>query len=555
MSSYQITVSPVINSITVEDSSPTVRVNGTVSTAVGAAGGDLAGNYPNPTVDGLQGRAVASTAPSDGQALAWNNALSRWEPTTVAAGVPDGDKGDITVSGGGTVWSIDSGAVDQDALASNSVGTGEIKDKNVTFGKLQDIPTQTLVGRATIGTGTAENIGLSSDFGIDPATFELYLTNRTGNSIVGRSASTAGAPADIAATADGQVLRRASGVLGFGTVATDGIANDAITYAKIQNVSATDRLLGRSSAGAGDIEEIVCTAFARGFLDDVDAAAARSTIGAAATSHTHAASDVSAAGSSGQVMFNSGGAFAGDSGMTYDSATGALTVGSLVLSNAEFITNSTNGRVEIRPAPTGSTIHGFYTDFSTANIVRLGTIRSSDNTLNQVDLQVMTNLDVSSGNAFGMASGAFRLWYMQKDNPTGTLGRLVFATTTNNADHTGCFIFGQTGAQNSANRSPASQANPMVYVYSNDLTNANDFVRIFHDQTNGTVNCGDGKLILKGASAVRIESSTGGFDLPATAGSNGQVLTTNGTNASWQTPAGGGGGVSEAFAIAMAVAL
>ncbi len=38
--------------------------------------------------------------------------------------------------------------------------------------------------------------------------------------------------------------------------ATWTIDNDAVTYAKIQNVSTTSRLLGRASAGAGDIEEI-----------------------------------------------------------------------------------------------------------------------------------------------------------------------------------------------------------------------------------------------------------------------------------------------------------
>lgn len=36
------------------------------------------------------------------------------------------------------------------------------------------------------------------------------------------------------------------------------IANDAVTYAKMQNVSAASRLLGRgSAAGAGDVEEII----------------------------------------------------------------------------------------------------------------------------------------------------------------------------------------------------------------------------------------------------------------------------------------------------------
>jgi hypothetical protein len=41
-----------------------------------------------------------------------------------------------------------------------------------------------------------------------------------------------------------------------GSGATWTIDSDVVTYAKIQNVSATSRLLGRSTAGAGDIEEL-----------------------------------------------------------------------------------------------------------------------------------------------------------------------------------------------------------------------------------------------------------------------------------------------------------
>lgn len=41
-----------------------------------------------------------------------------------------------------------------------------------------------------------------------------------------------------------------------GTFPNPTVKADAITYAKIQNVSATSRLLGRSTAGAGDIEEL-----------------------------------------------------------------------------------------------------------------------------------------------------------------------------------------------------------------------------------------------------------------------------------------------------------
>lgn len=66
-------------------------------------------------------------------------------------------------------------------------------------------------------------------------------------------------------------------VSGSGTVWA--VDNDAITYAKIQNVSATDKLLGRSSSGAGDIEEIALTSAGRALIDDASATAQRVTLG------------------------------------------------------------------------------------------------------------------------------------------------------------------------------------------------------------------------------------------------------------------------------------
>lgn len=57
------------------------------------------------------------------------------------------------------------------------------------------------------------------------------------------------------------------------------VKDKGVTYAKIQDVSATDKLLGRATAGAGIVEEIALTAFARTLIDDINAAAVIATLG------------------------------------------------------------------------------------------------------------------------------------------------------------------------------------------------------------------------------------------------------------------------------------
>jgi hypothetical protein len=77
----------------------------------------------------------------------------------------------------------------------------------------------------------------------------------------------------------GQIAGIGGGPPGDGMVTTPKLFNGAVTYPKIQPVTA-DRLLGRATAGTGVVEEIPCTGFMRGVLAAADSAAACSAIGA-----------------------------------------------------------------------------------------------------------------------------------------------------------------------------------------------------------------------------------------------------------------------------------
>jgi len=89
---------------------------------------------------------------------------------------------------------------------------------------------------------------------------------------------------DFLITEAGDYILETGDVTGQGTGRIPAVITpQAVTYDKMQYVSATDRLLGRQSAGPGLIEEITCTAAGRALLDDASAADQRTTLGAAAS--------------------------------------------------------------------------------------------------------------------------------------------------------------------------------------------------------------------------------------------------------------------------------
>jgi hypothetical protein len=308
------------------------------------------------------------------------------------SGVTDGNKGDITVSGTGSSWQINPGAV----------GASELAAGAVTLAKVQQISSGSLLGNASGVTGSPSALTVQTPLVLNTSTNRLEITNvasdtiqmQAGTGLTGggtleasrtftvdfatSGSATAGkaveatdsrlsnartptthktshatggtdaiAPADIGAVSTsstiisvndetstltnsrrlvgggavtlntstaGQIQVRRAALTGDVTAAENNnnltIANDAVTFAKMQNI-ATDKLLGRATPSSGDVEEIACTAAGRALLDDADAAAQRTTLGAAATSHTHAVGDLTAgSATSGQVLTFNGTAWA-----------------------------------------------------------------------------------------------------------------------------------------------------------------------------------------------------------------------------------------------------
>ncbi len=133
------------------------------------------------------------------------NASLQYVDGTPLLAINDRDFGDITTSASGLTWTID-----------NDV---------VTFAKFQNIATDKLVGRDAAASGDPTEIGVTGGIDFDGSN-NIRTTAFTG---------------DVTKSAGGTALT---------------IANDAVTFAKMQNIS-SGRVIGRYTGGSGDPQELV----------------------------------------------------------------------------------------------------------------------------------------------------------------------------------------------------------------------------------------------------------------------------------------------------------
>lgn len=239
------------------DATP-LLTRGALTGAVTAAQGS------NTTALGSFTKAQLTTAVSDGDPLYVGD----------IAGISDGDKGDVAVSSSGAVWTVESttGAFSRlNAIYPTQI-TAATHDYNPTgFSAASviyinsDADTRNITGMIPSGDGDVKTF-------INNGSFKVIFSNENAGSTANyrfHSSSSFSIPPDngfVTWQYEGGSMNRwrpiawntaAGGDLAGSNYPTVTIANGAVSYAKMQDVSAASRLVGRgSAAGSGDPEEI-----------------------------------------------------------------------------------------------------------------------------------------------------------------------------------------------------------------------------------------------------------------------------------------------------------
>ena len=152
--------------------------------------------------------------------------------------------GDVTAALNDNTTTIAANAITTPKILNNAVTSEKIATNAVTFVELTTIPTKTLVGRFATGTGDAQNITLGSNLSIDATgvlnSINTAYTGSTSIGLVAGSFQRAALTGDVTSPVNSNVTT---------------IGTSTVNFNKLQNIN-TQRLLGRGTAGVGDIQEL-----------------------------------------------------------------------------------------------------------------------------------------------------------------------------------------------------------------------------------------------------------------------------------------------------------
>ena len=177
----------------------------------------------------------------------------------------------------------------------------------------------------------------------------------------------------------------------------------------------------------------------------------------------------------------------------------------IVLQNGAWIEGLTSGSnqwLNISPTSSaGST--DFFIRFARTATFNFGVdvfiVKQDDLTTNTGNLRFKCAAGVGNDSNFFVGDSSA---YIMRMTTTGN-DTLHISCTVNNATYSGAVAIVSNGTSGQANRSPTTNhVDPHLYVYSADSTQANDFIRMSHDQTDGNIATGNGNINLAPADTV-----------------------------------------------------
>ena len=195
-----------------------------------------------------------------------------------------------------------------------------------------------------------------------------------------------------------------------------------------------------------------------------------------------------------------------------------ITIGGVInLQNGEIVANTTDGRVDILPGPSGGSTHfGVGIDTTSWGFGPIITVRKSDGTVATTNTGMRIDNALTLSDSVALNIGANAQHSITRVAPSGGSPTVQLSINTSTGTNSGAFAIVDSTGVNSNKRTPGlTHSNPNLYIYTKGTGSTSDFIRFEH----GGATIG-AQIISGGTTGITITPGSGNLNV------NGTITTT-----------------------------